>query len=251
MAQKADDLPPVSSSSMRMLIITGIILGIVLALMLIPVILPGLRDSLLGSSPKAYWYLARASGLVAYALLWASVAMGLLISGRVSRVWPGGPTAIDLHNFLSIFGLLMVLFHVAILLGDQYMAYSVFSLLIPFASVDYRPLEVGLGQLGMYLGWMITLSFYVRKKIGPRVWRRLHYGSFAVYLLITVHGVLAGTDTLAVPVMVLYAVTSAVTFFLVIYRILATVKPEGHPARREPSKARTPTPQAPTPPSPS
>ena len=112
------------------------------------------------------------------------------------------------------------------------MAYGVFSLLIPFASVDYRPVEVGLGQLGMYLGWMITLSFYVRKQIGPRVWRRLHYGSFAVYLLMTVHGVLAGTDTLTVPAIILYSATTSVTFFLVTYRVLTTVKPEGHPARR-------------------
>jgi len=211
----------------------GVILGILLALMLIPTIVPGLRDSVVGPSPKAYWYLARTSGLVAYALLWASVAMGLLISGRVSRVWPGGPNAVDMHNFLSMLGLFMVLFHVVILLGDQYIGYTLSALFIPFLSTDYRPWEVGLGQLGMYLGGIIALSFYVRKRIGPRAWRILHYGSFAMYLLVLLHGVLAGTDTLAIPVVILYLGTSAVTFYLLIYRILASIRPNERPTTRE------------------
>ena len=230
MHQTPAELPATSSSTTWLLLITGVVLGGGLALMLLPAILPALRDSALGSSPKAYWYLARVSGLVAYTLLWASVAMGLLISGRVSRIWPGGPNAVDLHNFLSMLGLSMSLFHVAILLGDRYIGYTVVTLLVPFLGHSYRPIEVGLGQLGMYLGWIIALSFYVRKHMGPRGWRRLHYGSFGMYVLVTLHGILAGTDTLALPVLVLYFITAGLTFYLLIYRILAMAKSES-PAR--------------------
>lgn len=224
MRQSVEDLPPLSSTSTWLVIITSIILGFILAIMLIPILLPGLRESVVGSSPKAYWYLSRISGLVAYVLLWASVAMGLLISSRVSRIWPGGPMAVDMHNFLSMLGLLLVFFHVLILLGDQYISYTIFSVFIPFVSLDYRPLEVGLGQLAMYLGWMVALSFYVRKRIGPRAWRNLHYASFGVYLLVTLHGILAGTDTTAVPVIALYLLTAGIIFYLLVYRILASIK---------------------------
>ena len=138
-----------------------------------------------------------------------------------------------MHNFLSMLGLFMVLFHVVILLGDEYIGYNLFTLLVPFTSIGFRPWEVGLGQLGMYLGWIVALSFYIRKRIGPRAWRTLHYGSFAVYLLVTLHGVLAGTDTLAIPVVILYLGTAGVTFYLLIYRILALVKPDAHPNKKE------------------
>ncbi|MBM3942709.1 MAG: hypothetical protein FJ316_07290 [SAR202 cluster bacterium] len=226
MAHNSDDLPPISPASARWLVITGIVLGLGLALMLLPWMLPPLRDTLLGPSPKAYWYLTRASGLVAYALLWASTAMGLLITGRLSRIWPGGPVAIDLHNFLSMLGLSVTLFHVFILLGDQYIGYNLFSLLAPFASLNYRPVEVAMGQLALYLGWAVTLSFYIRKKIGPRTWRRFHYASFVVYLLALAHGMTAGTDTMTVPVAAMYIITWLATFFLIVYRILATMKAE-------------------------
>lgn len=216
-----------------LLIMVGVLIGILFAVLVIPRIMPGLADSLLGPSPKAYWYLSRVSGLVAYTLLWMSIALGLLITSKASRIWPGGPTAVDLHNFISLFGLSVAIFHVVVLLGDQYMSYTILSLLVPFASADYRPLWVGLGQIGLYWGWIVALSFYVRKRIGPRTWRVLHYGSFAVYLLVTLHGVMAGTDTSAPPIMALYLVTSGITYFLLVYRILAAVKASKHSPDKE------------------
>src|ERR1700741_2746129 len=63
---------------------------------------PNLHISLLGPSPKGYWYLSRASGVVAYALLWYSMALGLLITNKLARIWPGGVSAFDLHQHVSL-----------------------------------------------------------------------------------------------------------------------------------------------------
>src|SRR5690606_37988578 len=73
--------------------------GVLITTLLLPGWAPGLVNSLLGSQPKAYWYLARASALVAYAWLWLSMVFGLGITNRMARLWPGGPAALDLHQY--------------------------------------------------------------------------------------------------------------------------------------------------------
>jgi hypothetical protein len=55
----------------------------------------------------------------------ASVAFGLIMTNRMARVWPGGPTAFDLHQFTSLLGLAFAVFRGLILLGDQYIKYTV------------------------------------------------------------------------------------------------------------------------------
>jgi predicted ferric reductase len=186
----------------------------------VPYWLPDLAASLVGPSPKAYWYLSRASGFVAYLLIWLSVVLGLLITGKLSRLWPGGPTTVDLHQFSGLLGLAFVVFHALILLGDRYVGYTPLQLLLPFAGGDYRPLAVGLGQVAGYLGALVALSFYVRRHIGYRLWRLVHFGSFAVYALVTAHALAAGTDAGSPFVVALYGATALTTFFLTVFRIL-------------------------------
>jgi hypothetical protein len=84
----------------------------------------GLSGSLVWDAPKGYWYLSRASAWMAFALLWLSMALGLLITNRLARVWPGGPNAFDLHQHVSLLALAFSLFHALILLGDRYVGYS-------------------------------------------------------------------------------------------------------------------------------
>ena len=200
------------------------LLGALLALLVLPAWAPGLSASLLGPAPTAYWYLARGAGLVGYLLLWLSVVVGLLITNKLARLWPGGPTAVDLHQFASLLALVYGLCHALVLLGDHYIGYSLVQVLLPFGSGEFRPLEVGLGQLAFYAMLPVTLSFYVRQRIGYRAWRLLHYASFGVYLLVGAHGVLAGTDSGSLLVRGMYLVTGGSVYFLTVYRILVTIK---------------------------
>jgi predicted ferric reductase len=207
-----------------LLVLLGGLGGALVGVLVLPVWLPDLAGSLDGQSPKAFWYLSRASGLVAYVLLWLSVACGLLISGRLARLWPGGPTAVDLHQYSGLLGLGFALFHGLILLGDRYVGYAPVQVLVPFAGRDYRPLEVGLGQVGFYLGLLVAFSSYARRRIGYRAWRLLHYGGFAVYALATLHGLTAGTDARQPAVFALYGLTALATFFLLVFRVLVSTR---------------------------
>lgn len=227
-----DAVQPMFTPRTALVMLLAVMAGAVAAAVVLPAWAPGVSASLLGPDPKAYWYLARSAGLVGYLLLWLSVAFGLLVTNRLARLWPGGPAAVDLHQFASLVGVSYGVFHALILLGDRYLNYSLPQLLIPFASADYRRVEVALGQLALYLMAAVTFSFYIRQRLGYRMWRLLHYASFGVYSLVLVHGLLAGTDTSALPVQAMYLATGTTVLFLTFYRVLMTLG-RPRPATRE------------------
>lgn len=216
-----ETLPPAMPLPTLVLTLLAVVVGAFAAVVALPAWLPGLSLSLLGSTPKVYWYLSRASALVAYGLLWVSMVLGVLITNKLARVWPGGPTAFDLHQHASLLGLAFVLFHALILMGDHYIAYTLTQVFTPFASVNYRVVWVGLGQVGFYLLVLVALSFYVRSIIGTRTWRVIHFLSFAVYGLALVHGIWSGTDSKLSWIREGYWITGSVLLFLIVYRVLA------------------------------
>ena len=133
--------------------------------------------------------------MVGFALLWASVVLGVAITGKLARVWPGGPLAFDLHQYFSILGIGFAVLHVGTLLGDSYIGYTLGQLLLPFGAGDYEPFWVGLGQLAAYLLIPVTISFYARKALGPRGWHTIHGLSYGLFGLTLLHGLFSGTDS--------------------------------------------------------
>ena len=219
-----DSMEPQVPLGIALLILFGVAVGTLALLAALQTWLPAINQSLFGVQPKAYWDLARSSGIAAYLLMWLSVAFGLIITNRMARVWPGGPTAFDLHQFASLLGLAFAVFHGLILLGDQFIGFTLPQILIPFASVNYKTVWVGLGQTAFYGLIPITFSFYFRRQISASVWRAIHYGSFIAFSMITVHGLLAGTDT-ANPVMLgVYAMTGLSVVALTLYRMATLVR---------------------------
>lgn len=177
----------------------------------------------LGAVPAAdsqvYWYMARSAGVLAYLLLWASVVWGLMVTNKVLDGAVKPLLTFELHQFLSVLALVFSGFHAFILLGDRYIGFGVGDLLIPFKS-PYAPIWVGLGVLSFYLTAGLVVSFYVKKRIGHRVWRWLHYASFLGWVMVTFHGLLSGSDSGTWLMLAVYVLTTASIFFLTIYRIL-------------------------------
>jgi methionine sulfoxide reductase heme-binding subunit len=141
-----------------------------------------------------FWLLARASGLTAYALLTASVLAGLVLKSRPFGRALRAASVTDVHRFLALLGLAMLALHGGALLLDRTVKLTPAALLVPGAS-GYRPLPVALGVVGAELTALIVLSFSLRRRIGARSWRRLHWATYLVFGLATVHGLTAGTDS--------------------------------------------------------
>lgn len=216
--------------------------AVLIAALVSPLGLTTLLASLADPAQHGYWYLSRGSGIVAYLIIWLSTVLGLLVTSKLARLWPGGPTAVDLHEFTGLLGMAFAAFHVLILLGDQYIGYTLGQLLIPFASTEYRPLWIGLGQLGLYLGIPVTFAFYVRQHIG-QLWRTLHYGSFAMFALLALHGLLSGTDSTLPAMQAMYALTSASVVGLTVYRVWVARQRGARPSRRGEARASTVAPE--------
>ncbi len=216
------DLPPAMSLTGLIGLLLAAVIGVFAAVVALPTWLPGLSASLLGAEPKAYWYLARSSAWVAYGLLWLAMVFGLLMTNKLARAWPGGPTAFDLHQHASLLGLAFALFHGLILLGDRYIQASLAQILIPFAYTGFNPLAVGLGQIALYGLALVGLSFYVKAQIGRQMWRMIHLLSFSVYALALLHGIVSGSDSSTHAAQIAYWMTGGSVLFLTIYRILAS-----------------------------
>jgi DMSO/TMAO reductase YedYZ heme-binding membrane subunit len=180
---------------------------------------------------SAFWYMARSGGIVAYLLLWLSTVWGLTLSTKITADLVPAPIAYGLHEFLSLGVVLFAVVHAVVLLGDDYIKFNLLHLAIPFIA-PYQPLWTGFGTLGLYLTAALTGSFYIRKQIGQKLWRSLHYLTFVGYLLALVHGLLAGTDSSLTVMKLMYLATGFAVLFLTYYRLFTIKVKEAKPARK-------------------
>jgi len=141
-----------------------------------------------------FWILARASGLTAYVLLTLSVLAGLTVKSRPFGRAVRAASATDTHKFLSWLALGAVAIHALTLTLDQTVHIGLGALLVPGLS-GYRPVATGLGVVAAELAALVVVSFPLRKRIGARTWRRLHWATYAIFGLATAHGLAAGTDS--------------------------------------------------------
>jgi methionine sulfoxide reductase heme-binding subunit len=140
-----------------------------------------------------WWLASRASGIIALALVTISVGLGLTMAGRFARR-PGLPRVLNaIHEQTALTALVAIAVHGLTLLGDPWLNPGPSGIAVPF-TMAYRPLWTGFGIVAGYLGALLGLSFYVRRRIGPRVWRQAHRFTVVVYALAVVHTLGAGTD---------------------------------------------------------
>lgn len=208
-------------------------LGLLVATLILPLVLPNMAFSLSGDGPKVYWYLSRGTAFVSLSLLWLSMALGLGITNKMARLWPGMPATFAIHEYVSLLGLAFALFHALILLGDHYINFSLLQVFIPFSTTDYRPFWVGIGQLGFYLWLILALSFYIRPMIGQKFWRLLHYLSFGMYFIGISHAIFSGTDSSMGWAQNYYWFSAGSLLFLFFVRIVSIVIDGLFPAKRQ------------------
>lgn len=165
------------------------------------------------------WLASRAGGVTAYVALSIEIAFGMFLSTGVADRWIARARSIELHTWLSRSTLLLVVAHASALLLDRVQPFGILELVVPFAA-PHRTVAVALGILATWLAWLVHLSFSLRKRLGQRVWRALHYASFGVYALATAHGVLAGSDSIPF----LYLGSAAVIVSLLGFRVVRATR---------------------------
>lgn len=165
-----------------------------------------------------WWLASRASGLVALVLVTVSVGLGLFMAGKVMRRPGLSRKLLALHEQTALAGLVAIAVHGITLLGDPWLHPGVSGVTVPLA-IGYRPAATALGIVAGYFAALLGLSYYLRKRVGPRLWRKAHRATVLVYLLGLTHAFTAGSDT-STPVFRWWAIaTGAPIGALFVYRL--------------------------------
>lgn len=145
------------------------------------------------------WLSVRSSGITAWALLTAVVLWGILLRTRILGRLAPPMRLLDLHRWLGVIALTFLVVHMALLLFDTRLPFTVGALLVPGLGPTPRRLTAALGATAFWLLLPVTFLGRVRAKMGVvgNAWfTRAHLIAYAAWPFATVHYVLAGTDTL-------------------------------------------------------
>ena len=179
-----------------------------------------------------FWYLARASGITAYVFMTAAMIAGLVVKSRPFGTAVKPAAVIDVHRFVTTLALGGIVVHIVTLVLDSTIEIGLGAVLVPGLS-PYKPLWTGLGVLAAELTVLVIVSFPLRKRIGGKNWRRLHWATYAIFVLSTAHGLAAGTDSGQVWAIDMYLAAVGAVAFATVYRVLT----------RRPKPVPKPTPQ--------
>ncbi len=181
---------------------------------------------------EAFWYIARSSGLVAWALLTASVVLGILLGARLVKS-PSKAWQTDLHRFLGGLAVIFVAVHVGGIVADSYVHFGWASVFVPFAS-SWRPLAVAGGVVAMYLLAAVELTSLAKKHLPKRAWKAVHFASYPMFAFTTLHAITAGSDTRSSMVTLVVATLVIVVGALTVARLNAAEEQlDAREARRD------------------
>ncbi|MDI9258997.1 ferric reductase-like transmembrane domain-containing protein [Alicyclobacillus sendaiensis] len=205
-----------------------VILGIVFASYAVT----ALTNPAPASANLTHWYMARSAGMTAYLLLSLTAFLGATTTSGVWDRLKLRKLVTQLHQFSAMLVLPFLFFHLWGLYEDKTVPFSISSLFVPFADT-YRPAAVALGILSLYTWVLLVITSYFRERLNAAVWRRVHVLAFPMFAAVTLHGLLAGSDTHTGWAKLVYAVPSA----LVLAASIARWRKAKSKTSRQPSAA--------------
>jgi sulfoxide reductase heme-binding subunit YedZ len=164
-----------------------------------------------------WWLASRASGLVALVLVTISVGIGLAMAGKPAQRGLSRKL-LAVHQQTALAALIAIGLHGVSLLLDPWLQPGVAGVTVPFA-LGFKTFFTGLGVIAAYLAMLLGLSYYARKRVGARLWRKAHRATIAVYVLGLVHALGAGSDAGSVAFQLWAAVTAVPIALLFVYRL--------------------------------
>jgi predicted ferric reductase len=171
---------------------------------------------------KTLWYTARGTGFVAVIMLTASVALGVLTTMRWSAPrWPRFVTA-TLHKNISLLSVVFLATHVVTTIVDPVSPVHVLNAIVPFTG-SYRPLWIGFGVVAIDLLAALVITSVLRRRIGYRAWRAIHWSAYACWPLAMLHGLQAGSDASTPWARTVYVVCAASMLAAVGWRVTASI----------------------------
>lgn len=169
---------------------------------------------------EALWALGRGTGIVGLALMTISVVLGILTrSGRPAFGMPRFAVTL-VHRNASLLGTVFILIHIVSLLFDPYAQLDVVDFFVPFLG-DYSVFWLGLGTVAFDLLLAIIITALLRNRIGPRLFKAVHWGTYAMWPIALAHSLGTGTDAFSTGFLVFAGLCTAAVAGALIWRLSA------------------------------
>jgi len=194
------DLRAAIPDALAALVLAGIVFWILMARVRVGQD-PAAREmpAMIGNGGITPYTLSQALGWAALIWSWLTILIGLSLPLWAGQGRPRLREAAEkLHRSTSLSLIVLMVLHAVLLLWDR-MGDTLVTSFVPFTTT-YAPglWPQALGIFSFYLAVLLGASFYLRDRIGWRLWRLAHrYVIPAVYVLALWHTFLYGSDVQA------------------------------------------------------
>ena len=142
---------------------------------------------------SALWDLSRGAGVAALVAFTVSLVLGVVTRSGRAALGLGRFGLTEVHRTAALTGVGLVVVHLVTLLFDPYAQLRLVDLVLPFLG-SYRPLWLGLGTLAVDILGVVTVVSLLRHRVGPRVFKAVHWATYALWPVALVHALGTGTD---------------------------------------------------------
>lgn len=175
---------------------------------------------------EALWALGRGTGVVALVMFTLSLVLGIV--ARSGRPLPGLGRfgAADLHRTTALTGTALVVAHVVSLFFDPYAQLRLVDAVVPFVGT-FKPLWQGLGTLAFDVLAVVTAVSLLRHRVGPRVFKAVHWATYLLWPTALLHALGNGTDASSPWMIGTAAVSVAAVASAVVWRLMPSYAGRG------------------------
>jgi sulfoxide reductase heme-binding subunit YedZ len=178
------------------------------------------------NSPSWYWYATRGLGTATLVVLTGTVVLGIVTVTRWSGESTPGFVAADIHRNLSLLAISLLAAHILTTVLDPFAHITVRDVIIPVGAA-YRPVWLGLGVGAMWILIAVIATSLLRDRIGPLLWRLIHWTAYGSWPLAVIHGLGTGSDARAPWLIGVVASCVVAVVFALVFRLR-----HGSPASR-------------------
>jgi methionine sulfoxide reductase heme-binding subunit len=175
---------------------------------------------------EALWALGRGTGVVALVVFSLSIVLGILSRSGRPLAGLGRFGLNEVHRTAALTGVGLIAVHVGSLLFDPYAQLRVVDLVVPFLG-SYRPFWLGLGTVAIDLLAVITVVSLLRRQVGPRVFKAVHWLTYALWPVALLHGLGNGTDAWSLWMDAVAGICAAAVAGAVTWRLLPSYAERG------------------------
>lgn len=164
------------------------------------------------------WAFGRASGVISLLLFTGALVLGIVT--RSGRPLPGMPrfSVSLIHRNVSLLAVAFLVLHVGTLMFDSFAKLGPLDVVVPFIG-SFKPFWQGLGTVALDLVAAIVITGLLRRRIGQRTFRFVHWFTYAMWPIAMLHAIGNGTNGTSGWFLALAAACTALVAAAVIWRL--------------------------------